>query len=278
MSLKRFFLVFLVSGAAVAAPAPTAAPRLYITTELLAPSSVKEGERVDGIATGKVREAMLRTGVDYRIEVLPWKRAYQVALSRGDACVYSTTRTPERERFFKWVGPIDIAKWVLLGRADRKLQLRSLDDARGLRIGTYNGDARDAWLRSQGFVPDSTANDLSNLHKLMAGRIDLWAASMRSDSNALARFGYDKQVVPVLVFKEIGVYLACNRAVPDDLVARLNTAFAGMERDGSARRIERSQQSADPGRPASIPAAPNRRPGRNSERPGVLPVVNLSDR
>lgn len=260
MSLNRFFLALVVSGPAVAVPvpasAPPAAPRLYITTELLAPSSRTEGERVDGVATAKVREVMRRAGVDYRLEVLPWKRAYRSALSRGDACVYSTTRTPERESLFKWVGPIDIAQWVLLGRADRKLQLRSLDDARGLRIGTYNGDAREAWLRSRGFSLDSTSNDLSNLHKLMAGRIDLWAASMRSDSDALARFGYEKQVVPVLVFKEIGVYLACNRAVPDGLVTRLNTAFAEMARDGSARKIERNQHSADPGRPASRPSAP----------------------
>jgi len=244
---KRFFVTFLLLSTA-AWPAIAAEPRLYITTELLAPSSTRDSERMDVVATDKVREAMRRAGVVHTIDVLPWKRAYHAALTRRDACVYSTTRIPEREALFKWVGPIDTAQWVLLGRADRKLRLRSIDDARGLRIGTYNGDAREAWLRSRGFTVDSTANDLANLHKLMAGRIDLWAGSMRSGSDVLARFGYDRQVVPVLVFNEIGVYLACNRAVPDALVARLNTAFAAMARDGAARKIERSPKGAEPGR------------------------------
>jgi polar amino acid transport system substrate-binding protein len=44
-------------------------------------------------------------------------------------------------------------------------------------------------------------------------------------------------VVPVLVFNRIRVYLACNRAVPDALVARMNGALGTMERDGTARAI-----------------------------------------
>jgi hypothetical protein len=54
-------------------------------------------------------------------------------------CIFSTARTPERDALFKWVGPTDEAEWVLLGRADHSFQLRSLEDARPLRIGTYNG-------------------------------------------------------------------------------------------------------------------------------------------
>ncbi len=258
MVLDRFVAVGFAAVAGVAAavtsalparaaPDSVSAPRLAIATELLAPSSMVEHGRVVGIATDKVREAMRRTGVAYSIEMLPWKRAYHAALTRPDACVYSTTRTPEREALFKWIGPTDIAQWLLIGRADRRLQLRSLDDARGLRIGTYNGDAREGYLRSRGFSVDSTANDWYNLDKLMAGRIDLWATSMRSGSTALARLGYDKRVVPLLVFKVIGVYLACNRAVPDALVMRLNAAFEEIARDGTGRRIERQYQDWEPG-------------------------------
>ena len=71
----------------------------------------------------------------------------------------------------------------------------------------------------------------------MMGRIDLWAASIRRDSLTVDRMGYAGKVVPVFVFNRIRVYLACNRAVPDALVARMNGALEAMERDGTSRAI-----------------------------------------
>jgi polar amino acid transport system substrate-binding protein len=236
------FAVLSLATAAAHAAASTK-PRLYLTTETSAPSSMLDGTRVIGIATDKVREAMQRAGVDYTIELLPWKRAYLAAQQRPDACVYSTSRTPEREGLFKWVGPTDVGHWVMLARADSKLKLRSLDDAKGLRIGTYNGDARDAYLRERGFRVDAANEDLANAGKLLLDRIDLWAASLRSGSTILTRYGYDKKIVPLLVFNRIEMYLACNRGVPDEVVARLNAAFVAIARDGTGRRIERSYES-----------------------------------
>ncbi|KQQ87601.1 ABC transporter substrate-binding protein [Massilia sp. Leaf139] len=214
---------------------------LYITTEAAAPSSMEDGEgRVVGISTDKVRAALARVGQPYTIELLPWKRAYAAARERPDACVYSTTRTPEREGLFKWVGPIDSAEWVLMARANRRFALRTLEDARPYRIGTYHGDARDQYLRSRGFKVDSAHNELTNPRKLLLGRIDLWAAALRAGSPVLQQNNWDGRIVPVLVFNRIDVFLACNRAVPDALIARLNGAFAALERDGTMGRIERA--------------------------------------
>ena len=84
---------------------------------------------------------------------------------------------------------------------------------------------------------DPAPNDLINPRKLMMDRIDLWAASIRRGSLTLDRLGYTGKLVPVLVFKRIRVYLACNRAVPDALVARMNGSLEAMERDGTTRAI-----------------------------------------
>jgi polar amino acid transport system substrate-binding protein len=235
MKTKTTLLAALLS-ASCAAYADTQ-PTLHLATETSAPYSMREGDRVIGISTDMVRAILDRSGIAYTIDVLPWKRAYTEALERRDGCVYSTTRTPEREPLFKWIGPIGEADWVLMARADRKLKLQTLDDARPYRIGTYNGDARDVYLRERGFHVDPAPNDLTNPRKLMLGRIDLWAASTRRSDLTLGRLGYAGEIVPVLVFNRIHVYLACNRAVPDELVTRMNGAVEAMERDGSARAI-----------------------------------------
>jgi polar amino acid transport system substrate-binding protein len=230
-------MVAAMLGLGCAAPPAQSEPRLYLTTELAPPYSVREGERVIGIGADTVREIMGRANIEHTIELLPWKRAYTAALERNDACVFSTTRTPEREPLFKWIGPIGEADWVLMGRADRKLHLNSLEDARNYRIGTYNGDARDQYLRARGFKVDPAPNDLLNLRKLMADRIDLWAASIRRGGMTLASMGYADKVVPVFVFNRIRVYLACNRAIPDAMSARMETAYDAMARDGTLERI-----------------------------------------
>ncbi|MDQ1833199.1 substrate-binding periplasmic protein [Massilia scottii] len=238
--VKQLLLVAgLLAGTPVHAGVAQAPPRLYITTEYSPPASMLDGERVIGYSTEKIREIMARTSISYSIDLLPWKRAYSAAVQRPDGCVYATTRTPERERLFKWVGPTDEGEWVLLGRADRAHQLTTLEDARALRIGTYNGDARDDYLRSRGFQVDPAPNDMLNPQKLLMNRIDLWAAGLRPGSGVLEQNGWAGKIVPVLVFNRIKVYLACNRAIPDPVIDKMNAALEAMNRDGTSRRLER---------------------------------------
>lgn len=210
---------------------------LYIAGESSPPSAMVRDDHIIGRETEKIREIMSRTSTGYTLELLPWKRAYTLVQSREDMCVYSMSRTPERDKLFKWVGPTDEANWILYGRADRQLTLRTLEDARSLRIGTYNGDARDDYLRSRGFRLDAVADDLMNPKKLLMNRIDLWAASIRIGSDPLAQYDWANKIVPLLVFKRVQVYLACNLSVPDGQIERMNAALAEMRRDGTATRL-----------------------------------------
>ncbi|QPI53090.1 ABC transporter substrate-binding protein [Massilia antarctica] len=253
--LKQLFVVAgLLAGADVRAASPQASPRLYITTEYSPPASMLDGEHVIGYSTEKVREIMARASISYSIDLLPWKRAYTAAVQRPNGCVYATTRTPEREQLFKWVGPTDEGEWVLLGRADRAYQLTSLEDARGLRIGTYNGDARDEYLRSRGFQVDPAPNDMLNPQKLLMNRIDLWAAGLRPGSGVMEQNGWAGRIVPVLVFNRIKVYLACNRAIPDAVIGKMNAALDAMDRDGTSRRLERKYDNWVPRKPTEAEA------------------------
>ncbi len=228
------------------ASAATAWPALVITGEHTPPSSMMVDGKPVGYQTDKMHLLLQRAGVPYRIEILPWKRAYVMAVRDPLTCVYSTSRTPEREALFKWVGPINRTEWLLLGRAGHKFQLRTLEDARHLRIGSYTGDARGEYLRSRGFNVDATLNDMSNQQKLLLNRIDLWAIATRADSNILEKLSLNGKIVPVLVFNKVELYLACNPSVPDALVEYLNTVFEGMRADGSLTRIDRQYDHLRP--------------------------------
>jgi polar amino acid transport system substrate-binding protein len=194
--------------------------------------------RVTGHAAEKIHEIMRRAGVTYTMALLPWKRAYTLALTQSDTCVFMTTRTPERETQFAWVGPISQADWVLYGRADRSYQVRTLDDAKGMVIGAYNGDVRGEYLAGKGLNVEFVQNDESNPKKLMLDRIDLWVNSTRSSRPLVARLGLTGKIVPVLTFHQAKLYLACNRAMPVDALARMDGALRAMIADGSYKAIE----------------------------------------
>lgn len=243
MRSKRTAVLLLLALCAVSAV--HGEPALYIAAEP-APTARMQDGRVVGIGPDQMREIMARAGITYTIELLPWKRAYAAASERANACVFYTTRIPEREKLFKWVGPIDEAQWVLMARADSSIRLGTLEDARPYTIGTYSGDARDQYLRERGFRVEPAPHELLNPPKLIHHRIDLWAASIRRGSNLLAQHGWDKLIVPLLTFRRIPVYLACNRDVPDGMVSRMNSALDAMRRDGTMRRIESAHEAESP--------------------------------
>lgn len=243
-AFQRFSCLALLTAAPAfpAAQPVSAAPQesLFIVAEHAPPASMKEGNAVTGRETEKIRDMLGRAAVPYKIDVLPWKRAFTMAQQQKNTCVYSTSRTPEREKQFKWIGPTDEAEWVFVGRADHKFQLRTLDDARSLRIGTYNGDARDEFLRARGFNVEPAPNDASNPKKLLLNRIDLWAVGLRAGASIPVEYTGDKgDIVPLLTFHRVKVYLACNPSVSDGLVERMNSALDAMRRDGTFAKLER---------------------------------------
>ena len=229
----RLGLTLALAGLCLAARAAPR-PRLYIATDHAPPSVGADHGGLAGIATEKIKRILKRTGIDYEIDSLPFKRAYMLAQSRADACIYSLTRVPERETLFKWVGPTQLSDWTLFGRAGRDYGVKTLEDARKYRIGAYFGDLRGDALAAQGFAVSTVTERLSNPRKLLIGRIDLWASSLQLGGGLVAANGWEKQIVPVLTFKRTELYLGCNTGVPDELIAKMNAALRAIESEAAA--------------------------------------------
>ena len=204
---------------------------LYITTELPLSESDSENLVVTG---GWVRKVASRAGIPYTMVRYPWNRAYALALERANGCVFATSRLPEREKLFQWVGPATESEWVLVGLKGRDYGIRTLADARRYRIGTYIGDARHTYLSERGFRVDAAQLDHLNPEKLRLGRIDLWASATPSGREKLYPGYFPDDFVPVLTFRTVRLYLACNRAVPAPVIARLNAAAAAVNAEAAS--------------------------------------------
>lgn len=229
----------LLAGSCTAGP-------LRIVGENLPPSSMMDGDVVVGRETAKVRELLARAGVSYQIALLPWKRAFAQAQNEVDTCIYAATRTPEREKLFRWIGPLNEGQWVLYALASRNLAFQHLDEVRGLTIGTLLGDARDDYLRQRGFDVAPVTQEWLNPQKLLMGRIDLWAVGVANGTRPFAGKPWEDKLAPVLVFNRVQTYLACNKAVPEVQLQAMERAVAAMRRDGSMARHDLAGSSGFP--------------------------------
>lgn len=215
---------------------------LVLTTEDAPPFNyaAEDGKTIVGSATEAIQEMFKRTGMEYTIALFPWMRAITKARTDIDTCVYSTTRTEEREKDFLWVGPVASSNWVFFAKADSNIKLESFDDARKYKVGGYRGDALALYLKGLKFTVDESYYDDQNLKKLEGGRIDLWA----TDSQNGPYFAHKKniKIKPLLEFKQTELYLACNLSVPHDTIAKLNAALKAMAKDGTTDRINKKYQ------------------------------------
>ncbi|CAN7722278.1 MULTISPECIES: substrate-binding periplasmic protein [Pseudomonas] len=244
---KRILLVLasasllLISSARAADSSTT---ELVLLTENFPPYNMaKNGknfaqdENINGIAVDIVREMFKRANVTYSLTLrFPWERVYKLALENPGYGAFVMARLPDRERLFKWVGPIGPDDWIMLAKADSKISLESLEDARKYRIGAYKGDAIAETLAKQGLKPIVVLRDQDNAKKLVSGQIDLWATGDPA-GRYLARQDGVNGLKTVLRFNSAELYLALNKNVPDETVAKLQAALDQLRKDGMVDEI-----------------------------------------
>ena len=242
--LKRLVLAFAGVTLLLAGTARAADTSLVLLTENFPPYNMaKNGknfaqdENIHGIAVDIVREIFKRADISYSLTLrFPWERIYKLALENPGYGVFVMARLPEREKLFKWVGPIGPDDWIMLAKADSKIALDSLEQARQYRIGAYKGDAIAETLAKQGLKPIVVLRDQDNARKLLNGQIDLWATGDPA-GRYLARQEGVNDLKTVLRFNSAELYLALNKNVPDDVVARLQAALDQLRKEGAVDAI-----------------------------------------
>lgn len=230
--LRCGLMIYLLSALPV-----QAAERLVLVTEIYPPYNMLDDQgQVSGVSTDIVRQLLQSAGIDFSVAVYPWSRAILMARIQPKTCVYSMSRTPERESLYKWIGPLVYNDWVLF--AIKQSNHPTLTDAlRNSRIGSYKGDAIVDWLQERGFNVDEANSDDLNPHKLMLKRIDFWATGKSIGQYWLRRQALQNQIEPVLTFHRTEMYLACHKDMPDALIADLNHRLQAMYKHGEVRRI-----------------------------------------
>ena len=207
----------------------------------------------DGKITGYVYEFVLamqkKMGDKTPIQMVSWEQGYNLASTKPNVVLFSTTFTEERRPLFKWVGPVSESVWVLYAKAGAGIKIKSLESAKSLKkIGTYKDDVREQFLKEKGFKNlESVTDDSLNLKKLMDNSIDVWVSSRDRAPFAVKEMGIPMESIePVLKMVEKGLFIVFNAQTPDDIVDKWLDAYDALRSDGTMESIYKKWNVAVP--------------------------------
>jgi polar amino acid transport system substrate-binding protein len=214
---------------------------LTIYTEVSPPhQEIGPNGELQGFSVDIVREIQKRVDNHDPIQVVPWVRGYNEIQNQPNVVLFSMARSSERDPLFEWVGPLYETTHYFYVRADSKIQLRNLEDARKLgMIGVYKEDIRDQYLTRLGFTNlDRSLDQGIMFKKLMSGRVDAIAGTPQAMDKIAMEAGVEPQnVKPAFSFLTVQGYIAFSKTTPPETVKAWAAAFQAMKKDGTFARI-----------------------------------------
>lgn len=215
-----------------------------LLTEQMKPFNYLEDGWVRGFSADTVSEALRDAGIGYRLELLPWARAYERTLSEPGAFLFSLARTPEREKRFAWVAPLAPAQ-VCLFRLAARHDLAWVDRTvlPGYRVAAVRGYFTVEVLRQWG-VPEANltlfpdSGKRAAIEHLELGRSDFFLGDPLTFGMELREAGKQDLVVRHGEPVRVSDYdLAANPRTDPELLRRVAEALERIQASGRARAI-----------------------------------------
>jgi polar amino acid transport system substrate-binding protein len=233
---KYFHSGLLVLLLTCSTHAVLAAPLVFIT-EAYPPYNFSDDNILRGIAVDILVAASQNTEQPVKrsdIQLLPWARGYYSVQKTPNTVLFSTTRTPAREKLFKWAGPIAETRVVLMARKDRHIKIDSPADLLAYRIGAIREDIGEQAVRALGVGQEQlllSANADALSRQLDAGRIDLWAYEENVAYWFLRNAGFETaEYEDVYLLEQGELWFAFNLHVTDERIQQLQNAIDALHK------------------------------------------------
>jgi polar amino acid transport system substrate-binding protein len=215
--------------------------KVKFISEVYPPYNYEDAGANKGIAIDLLIAAMKQQSVTISagdIKIQSWARGYRAVLDGPNLCLFSTTRTAERENQFKWVGPISKTRVVILAKKSSGIKIGSPADLNNYTIGAIRDDVGEQLLKELG-IPASLiklgtdANAI--VKKLQADRVQLWAYEENVARWFIKSQGIDNSDYEVVhVLKEAELYYAFSKDVSDDTINALQSGLDSLSANTGA--------------------------------------------
>lgn len=235
-------LGFLVSIHSFAKESTT--PILSVVTENLPPYQyIESNGELTGYSYEVVKALLEEVGVQSRISVLPWARAYKIASKRKNTLIFSVAKTASRMPYFHWIGKIHAEKYIFLSLKDNQhVKAENLEQVKKYRTSVTRSTVTDQLLTQLAFPKiERTANFNQSFEMLFRKRVDLVVATREALKYYQPNTSVDTKELRE-VFKldnySSDIYIAVNIFSDSELVKKLEVAFKKLENSGRLKSLQ----------------------------------------
>jgi polar amino acid transport system substrate-binding protein len=238
-----FFIIIIVLLTYIIAPCSNSPENhLLLVTEEWPPYGYMEGNVLKGFSVEIVQHIMNELKVNYPIEILPSPRA-KIIIDKGPFVMHCAMwRIPEREKQYKWIGPIGKASIHFYKKKGSPLIINTLEDAKKVkRVSCRPRVLIYKVLTGEGFKNLDPAPDQIGIYlKVVTGRCDLaigetswgvkyWLRRVNLPSDTLVQ-------TPVKMI-EAFLYIACNKSIPDSVITKWQITLDEMKASGEYQKV-----------------------------------------
>ncbi|MGL4206339.1 MAG: substrate-binding periplasmic protein [Aeromonadaceae bacterium] len=231
--MLRITLLLLLFTANAMATEPF--PTLHYYTEQAPPFNYRNAKGdIDGFSVQLLKLVMQELGAPPpTIQLLPWDQAYYLLTQKPTAVLFSVSRTPNRDKQFKWACSISRSRIILLAKSGKQGAMVELSQVGSKRVGAIKADVGEQLLLNHGFNEQQTVTTQSLhqvIHMLVAGRIPYAAVHEINARYELEKLGLEQQsYTPSLILATLDDCYAFNRAISDEVVQRFEQALRQLK-------------------------------------------------
>lgn len=237
--MKLFVHLVLCLSLMTALGLPATAGEYTAMTAPLPPYSINKGLRVKGIAVDTLAVIMTLSGVPMEsrdVKLMLWSHAFKITEAGPHKIMLNVPRTPNIESLFKWVGPIHVSKYVVIGRKNGK-NINTLADLNNYKVGTIRDSLPEKALLASGVKKSALASSVTHvipLKKLDNRMIDYFAHADTSTLYLMKAMGMKASKFEILhTYLEVPLYYAFSKDTDDEFIKKLNINLANLKTPGS---------------------------------------------
>lgn len=125
---------------------------LQVYTENFPPYNYMRNSQITVINAKLTSLMCIEANIDCQFELLPWNRAFKLTSMSKNKGLISTSRSPEREDLFLWVGPLNSSNSYLYKLKSREdILVGTIEDAKKYSIGIQRDGVYTDVLTKLGF-------------------------------------------------------------------------------------------------------------------------------